>query len=120
MRLMSFCCVAISAATTAVMMPIQAMTLWAAGDACDQEKDAREHVNAGRHHRCRMDERRNGCRAFHRVRQPDVQRELGGFADRAAEDQQSGDGEEAGILEQVRERGLEIGEIDRASRRPRA
>ena len=37
-----------------------------------------------------MDQGADGRRAFHRVRQPDVQRELRGLAHRAAENQQAG------------------------------
>ena len=97
MRLMSFCCVAMSAAMTAVMVPIQAMTVSASGEACDEEPDAHQHVNAGRHHGRGMDQSRDRRRAFHRVRQPDVERELRGLADCAAEDQQRGRGQESGM-----------------------
>ncbi len=48
----------------------------------NEEADADEHVNAGGHHGGGVDERGDGRRAFHRVRQPDVEWELRGFADR--------------------------------------
>src|SRR6478735_6590251 len=35
-----------------------------------------------------MNQRTNRCRSFHRIRQPDVKRELPGFADGTAENQQ--------------------------------
>jgi len=39
-----------------------------------------DEVHAGSNHRCRMHERRNRRRAFHRVWKPHVERELGAFA----------------------------------------
>ena len=56
----------------------------------DQKTDADQHVNAGRHHRRRMDQRGDRRRAFHRIRQPDVQRKLRGLADRAAKNEKRG------------------------------
>ena len=56
----------------------------------EQRIDAANEENAGSDHRCRMDERRNRRRAFHRVGQPHVQRELGTFANTAAENSDSG------------------------------
>ena len=50
-----------------------------------------DQVNTGCDHRCRMDQGADRGRAFHRVRQPDVQRELRGLADAAEEDAQAGD-----------------------------
>ena len=44
-------------------------------------------VHTRRHHRRRMDHGADRGRAFHRVRQPDVQRELRRFANRADEEQ---------------------------------
>jgi hypothetical protein len=43
------------------------------------------HEDAGGHHRRRVDQRGDRRRAFHRVRQPDVQRHLRGLAHRADE-----------------------------------
>ena len=54
----------------------------------EQHRVAADHVHAGRHHRRRVDERGDRRRAFHRVRQPDVQRNLRRLAGRADEQQQ--------------------------------
>ena len=48
---------------------------------------ARDQIHAGGHHRRRVDQRRHRCRAGHRVRQPDVQRDLRRLARRADEQQ---------------------------------
>ena len=45
-------------------------------------------VDAGGDHRRGVDQGGNRRRTFHRVRQPDVQRELRALADRAREEQQ--------------------------------
>ena len=58
----------------------------------EQKQHPAKHVNAGGHHRRGVDQGGDGRRAFHRVRQPDMQRELRRLADRAAENQQAGDG----------------------------
>ena len=50
MRLMSFCCVAISAAMTAVMVPIHAMTVERLRRGLNEKADAHQHVNACGHH----------------------------------------------------------------------
>ena len=42
----------------------------------EQRREARHHEDAGGHHRRGVNERRNRCRAFHRIWQPDVQRHL--------------------------------------------
>ena len=55
-----------------------------------------DEVNAGGHHRGRVDERRDGRGASHRVRQPCLQRHLRRLADRAAEQQQTDAGGHAG------------------------
>ena len=49
---------------------------------------AGDHVDAGVDHRRGVDERADRGRALHRVGQPDVERELGGLADRAGEEEQ--------------------------------
>ena len=51
----------------------------------EQRRHARHHEDAGRHHRRGVDQRGDGCWAFHRVRQPDVQRELRRLAHRTDE-----------------------------------
>ncbi len=55
----------------------------------DEREHAHDRVHTRRHHRRGMDHRADGSRAFHRVRQPDVQRELRGFADGSDEEQQT-------------------------------
>ena len=51
---------------------------------------AADEVDAGRDHRGRVDQGADRRRAFHRVGQPDVQRELRRLADAAEEDAQAG------------------------------
>ena len=53
----------------------------------EQRRHARDHENAGRHHGRGMDQRRDRGRAFHRIGQPHVQRELRALAHRADEQQ---------------------------------
>ena len=55
----------------------------------EQRRQARDHKDASRHHGRRMDERGDGRRALHRVREPGVEQELGRFAHRAHEEQQA-------------------------------
>ena len=50
--------------------------------------DARHQKHAGRDHGGGVDKRAHRRRAFHRVRQPDMERELSRLADCAAENQQ--------------------------------
>ena len=57
-------------------------------------KHAADEVDAGRDHRRGVDEGGDGRRAFHRVGQPDVQRELRRLADAAEEDAQARDDEQ--------------------------
>src|SRR5258708_6921277 len=52
----------------------------------------RYQENTSRDHGGCVNQRADRRRTFHRVRQPDVQRELSGFADRAAENQQGDKG----------------------------
>ena len=53
----------------------------------ENRKNAGQHVNSGRHHRRSVQKRGYRGRAFHRVRQPNVQRHLGGLANCAHENQ---------------------------------
>ena len=62
------------------------MTCCASGNALDEEEHARQHVDACGDHRRGVDERGDRRRALHGIRQPDVERNLRGLADRAAED----------------------------------
>ena len=57
----------------------------------EQRVDAADEEDAGRDHRGGMNERGDGRGAFHRVWQPDVERELGTFAHAAAEEPDAGD-----------------------------
>jgi len=76
---------------------------------------ARHEVDAGGDHRGGVDERGDGRRAGHRVRQPDVQGELRGLAEETAH-QERADGARA-----EPGRGLELrpelGEVERAELR---
>jgi len=54
----------------------------------ENRKHAGDEKDAGRHHRGRVDECADRGRALHRVRQPDMERELAGFPRRAAEDEE--------------------------------
>ena len=45
-----------------------------------------DQIHAGGHHRCGVDQRGDGRRPGHGVRQPDVERELGALAHAAGED----------------------------------
>ena len=58
------------------------------GRQLEDRRKSRDHEDAGGHHRGGMDERRDGRRAFHGVRQPGVEQELRGLAHRAHEEQQ--------------------------------
>jgi hypothetical protein len=60
---------------------------------CEQEQavQARHQVDAGRHHRRRVDERADGRRARHRVGQPDLQRQLARLANGAGEHEGGGE-----------------------------
>ena len=54
----------------------------------EQPEGPAEHVDPGRHHRGRMDERGDRRGSFHRIRQPHVQRKLRRLAQHPAEQQQ--------------------------------
>ena len=60
----------------------------------EDEVGARDEVDARDDHRRRMNERGDGRRAFHRVGQPDVQRELARFSNRPDEEEEARDGQE--------------------------
>ena len=55
----------------------------------EDEEGTRNEEYTCRDHRRRMDERRGRRRAFHRIEQPDVERELSGLSDRSHEEQQT-------------------------------
>ena len=69
-------------------MPTIAM---AVGEISKMRMVADDHVDAGRHHGGRMNQRADGRGAFHRVRQPGVQRKLRRLSD-GADEQTEGDG----------------------------
>ena len=75
-------------AISAVATPIAATTASVIGACAEEHGVAPDHVDAGRNHRRRVDQRRNRRRPFHRVGQPDVQRNLRRLAGRADEQQQ--------------------------------
>ena len=54
----------------------------------EQHVRAHDEVDAGRHHRRRVDQRRHRRGTLHRVGEPDVQRQLRRLADRAGEQEQ--------------------------------
>ncbi len=88
---MSVWVIAIDAARIAVKMPIPAtITIDVRGAREDRVRPGDE-VDAGVDHRRGVDQRRDRGRALHRVRQPDVERELGALADGAREDEQGDD-----------------------------
>ena len=76
---------------------------------------ARDHVDAGRDHGGGVDEGGDRGGAFHGVGQPDVERNLRGFAG-GAEDEQEGDGgEEAAVPVGIGgDAGEDVGEVERA------
>src|SRR3990170_544145 len=77
-RLMSFCTSPMVAAKTAVTPPVTATTVIAGGD-----------------HRRRVDQGAHRRRAFHGVRQPDIERQLGGLAHGADKEEESDERDDA-------------------------
>jgi hypothetical protein len=69
----------------------------------EQRRHPRDHEDAGGHHRRRVDQRGDRRRAFHRVGQPDVERELRALAHRADEEADADDGDEAPVARRERE-----------------
>ena len=61
----------------------------------EQRIHARHHVHAGGNHGRRVNQRADRRGAFHRVRQPDVQRNLRGLANGANKEQQTDSGQNA-------------------------
>ena len=80
----------------------------------EQEAHAGHEVDAGGHHRRGVDECGDRRRASHRVREPDVERELGGLTEEAAHEQRAdGDGDGLGSSGVV----LECDEVERTVER---
>ena len=85
------------------------------GRAVEQRVATRNHVDAGRDHRRRVNESGDGCGAFHRVGEPDVEGNLRGLADRAEDEQKSDGGEDAAVPSGIDADGVEdVGEVERA------
>ncbi len=80
-----------------------------------------DQIHARGHHRRRVNERRDRSGAFHRVGQPDVERNLRGLAGRADEQQQGDRGHdtEGRLGGQPGNRGVQVLEIDGAELRER-
>ena len=75
------------AARAAVIAPIQTMAVRGPGRGCHEVGDPGQHEDPGRHHGCGVDQCRDRGGALHRIGQPDVKGNLGGFPNRSAEDQ---------------------------------
>ncbi len=76
------------AASSAVKAPTQAIEHEHVGRQTEEREGASHEEHAGGHHGGGVDERGHRRRAFHRVGQPDVQRELRRLAHRAEVDQE--------------------------------
>ena len=87
----------------------------------EQRRAARHQENSGRYHGRCMDESGNRRRAFHRVRQPSVEKELRRFPHSADEEQNADDGQDVEVMAekielragQIRRRGKHRVETDR-------
>mmetsp|Transcript_15026 Transcript_15026/g.35416 ORF Transcript_15026/g.35416 Transcript_15026/m.35416 type:complete len:1189 (-) Transcript_15026:477-4043(-) len=88
----------------------------------EQRRHARHHEDAGRHHRRGVDQRGNRRWAFHRIRQPDMQRELGRLAHRTDEQADAGNAQQGPVraredhLGQDLRLGKGLGVIQRAAK----
>ncbi len=85
---MSVCTRPMVAAKSAVIPPTQATTSSEQGRHLEELVAARHHVHARRHHGGGVDERGDRRGAFHGVGQPGVERELGGLAAGAHEEEE--------------------------------
>ena len=83
------------AAKNAVARPMTATVSIAMGACVNSAADRARHINAGGHHGGGVDESGNRRGTGHRVRQPDVQRDLRRFAGSADQQQQTDGGENA-------------------------
>ena len=63
-----------------------------------QRRHARHHKDTGRYHGGGVNQGRNRCRAFHRIRQPHMQGELCRFAHCTHKQQDAGNGEQRPLL----------------------
>ena len=81
----------------------------------EQRMHARDQVDAGGHHRRGVDQRGDRRRALHRVREPRVQRDLGGLGERADEQQQTAGDDVRRVVREHVMGGIERrGEVDAA------
>src|ERR1700742_4892403 len=73
------------------------------------------HVNSSGHHRCRMDQRGDRRGAFHRIRQPDIQRNLRGLAGSTKNKQKSDRNKDTAMPLRVDTDGVEdVSKVERA------
>ena len=87
----------------------------------EKRRRAGDHVDTGGHHGRRVDQCGDGRGAFHRVGQPDVERELRRLSGGAEEHAEGDDGERADTRDFRREGagaqyGVDVGELQRADR----
>ena len=76
---------------------------------------ARDHIDAGRDHRRRVNEGGDGGGAFHGVGEPDVERDLRGFAGGSDDEQEGDGGEDAAVPVGVgADAGEDMSEVERA------
>ena len=87
----------------------------AAVGASEQRVHARDQVDAGGDHRGRVDQGRDRGGTLHRVREPGVERQLGGLGERAYQEQEAGGHDRAVVRGEVVARLLEDRqEVERA------
>ena len=113
---MSVCTTAIVAAKNAVATPIERDHLRGLGRVQIDAGQPRDHVDAGGHHRRRVDQRRDRRRAGHRVGQPDVQRDLRRLAGGADEQQDADEARGDRGRAPLGERGVDAVHVERADR----
>ena len=79
---------------------------------------AGDQIDAGHNHGSGVDQRGDRGGALHCVRQPDVEGELGRFADRASEDAQPEEGEDVDAGQAGHRQPLYLGDVKRACLHP--
>ena len=95
-------------ASSMLIVPMARHTAMAVGESVKNRNKPRKQIDAGGHHGCRMQQGADRRGALHGVGQPGEQRELGAFADDAAENQQGGQRDHAG--RQLRSHGCGVGQ----------
>ena len=82
-----------------------------------EREESSDKVNACDHHRCAVNDRADRCRTFHRIREPDMHREHGGFAPATGENQDGTENECFGLGDchkaKVDELFVKIGQAER-------